>query len=389
MRIPGFTAFTPTYILLTGCEKSSLTLFSLLVRRALDVALKHAVFEALLFVNRLGDVVEGHDPEQRPPVLHRNIARVPLEHQAAQLHHVDVRRRNQWIPDVDVIDLEIAELSLALGQRVEDFGKGQHSHHLPVVHDHQRADVVLRHRLHCFEHGPVRRRREQRVTLDAGDFTDQHGSPPEVLFPSFTPVLPDQLTPGVGRRATVRTRSMTVNEIRQPHRDLRENVDEEHGDEHHEQERQRTGEDLVERYVLRRDALEVVAGHRHRRGEERRLDVQRHQDAEKYRVDVEVVQQRQEDRHENDDDLGPLQRPTQQEEDELGQQHERHRRHVEAEDEILDDTLPAQVREYRGERPRADEQPAHHRCRARGEENRFLQALEVELSIADRQQDRT
>jgi len=65
-------------------------------------------------------------------------------------------------------------------------------------------------------------------------------------------------------------------------------------------------------------------------------------------------------RHEDDDDLGPFQRPAQEEDDELGHQEEEHRREVEADDELADQVLAAEIGEDRGEGPGADEQPADH-----------------------------
>ncbi len=73
---------------------------------------------------------------------------------------------------------------------------------------------------------------------------------------------------------------------------------------------------------LRRDALEIERRHRDRRRQERRLQVHEHQRAPQDRVDVEVLQHRQEDRHEDDDDLGPFQRPAEHEDDRLRQEHE-------------------------------------------------------------------
>ena len=61
--------------------------------------------------------------------------------------------------------------------------------------------------------------------------------------------------------------------------------------------------------------FQVEGGHRHRRREERRLEVQGHQQTEKQGIDVEVGQERDEDRHEDDDDLRPFQGPAQQEDD--------------------------------------------------------------------------
>jgi hypothetical protein len=74
--------------------------------------------------------------------------------------------------------------------------------------------------------------------------------------------------------------------------------------------------------VGRRYSLQVIGRHGHGRGQERRLKVECDQDAEEQRIDLEVDQKRQEDRHEDDDDFGPFQRPAQQEDDQLGQDQE-------------------------------------------------------------------
>src|SRR6266446_3404898 len=47
------------------------------------------------------------------------------------------------------------------------------------------------------------------------------------------------------------------------------------------------------------------------------------------------------DRHEDDDDLRPFERPAEDEDDELREDHELHRRHVERQHPLLDDLLPA------------------------------------------------
>src|SRR3989339_2018320 len=132
-----------------------------------------------------------------------------------------------------------------------------------------------------------------------------------------------------------------IQQRRHPQTDLREHVKQkyrEHLDHH---ERQHPDEDLVERHVRRRHPLEVEGGHRDRRREERRLEVQGHEQTEEERIYVEVRQERDEDRHEDDDDLGPLQRPAQKEDDHLRQEHELHRRHVERLYPIVDDLLAA------------------------------------------------
>ena len=123
----------------------------------------------------------------------------------------------------------------------------------------------------------------------------------------------------------------------------------------------------------------VVRRHRHWRRIERRLDIERYQNAEHDRIHVEYLQQRQEDRDEDDDDLRPFERPAEKEDDALREQQEFHPRQVHARDRALDELLPAEVGEYRGEGPRADEQERHHRRRARGQVNRFREPLEVQL----------
>jgi hypothetical protein len=71
-------------------------------------------------------------------------------------------------------------------------------------------------------------------------------------------------------------------------------------------------------------------------------------------------------------DLGPLQRPAEQEDDDLRQDHELNRCHVEREDPLLDDLLPAEQRERRGEYAGADKEPADHGARLGGEKRRLL-----------------
>src|SRR6185369_12347669 len=99
---------------------------------------------------------------------------------------------------------------------------------------------------------------------------------------------------------------------------------------------------------------------------------------EEQRVDVEELQERQEDRHEDDDDLGPLERPAQDEDDDLGQDHEAERRQVHRQHEFLDRLMAAEVGKDRGECERADKQPAHHGGGAGGQEDGFFQLGELE-----------
>src|SRR3546814_20673356 len=88
-----------------------------------------------------------------------------------------------------------------------------------------------------------------------------------------------------------------------------------------------------------------------------------------------VRQQWQKDRHEDDDDLRPFERPAEQENNKLGEQQELQRCEIEAGDEVIDDLLAAAVGEQRGEGPRAYEEPADHRRGAPRQGDRLAQAL--------------
>src|SRR4029079_13561404 len=99
----------------------------------LDIAFEHAVFEALLFVDRLGDVVERHDTQQGRAVDDRDVARMTLEHHPAQLHQVEAGSRGQRVVHLDIADLELAQLALPLRQRLQHLGEGKHAYHATVV----------------------------------------------------------------------------------------------------------------------------------------------------------------------------------------------------------------------------------------------------------------
>src|SRR5919198_590826 len=151
--------------------------------------------------------------------------------------------------------------------------------------------------------------------------------------------------------------SSAIHHARQPQPDLREDVKEHERDDLDAHERHHAGEDLVER----------------------------HQQPEEQRIDVEVRQQRDKNRHEDDDDLRPLERPAKDEDDELGERHELHRRHVERQHPALDDLLPAEQREGRREDGGADEEPAHHGARLRRQERALLDdAAELDDGRAER-----
>ncbi len=138
--------------------------------------------------------------------------------------------------------------------------------------------------------------------------------------------------------------------------------------------------------MRRSNPLQIIGCHGHRWGIERGLDVQRHEDAEEDRIDVVVMEQWQKDRHENDDDLGPFERPAEQEDDDLSKDEELYRGQVERQHELLNDGVSPEIGEHRREGPGADEEVADHRRRARGEIDRFLQAFEGECAIGRRQQ---
>src|SRR5262249_59281828 len=91
----------------------------------------------------------------------------------------------------------------------------------------------------------------------------------------------------------------------------------------------------------------------------------------------------QEDRHEDDDDLGPFQRPSEYENDRLRQDHELHGRHIERQHPLLDQRLPAEDCEDPREQRRANEQPAHHGGGLRRQEHSLLGAFPVERPRLD------
>src|SRR5262249_22113982 len=87
------------------------------------------------------------------------------------------------------------------------------------------------------------------------------------------------------------------------------------------------------------------------------LQVDEYDGSPKDRIDVEVLEQRQEDRHEDHDDLGPFERPAQQENDRLRKQHELDRRHIERKHPLLDELLAAQYGKNGGKKRRGPEKP--------------------------------
>src|SRR6266566_4260094 len=105
-----------------------------------------------------------------------------------------------------------------------------------------------------------------------------------------------------------------VDQVWKEIRELREEPQHEHRDDLNGHERVHPLEDLVQRDELTDDAFEVVRRHRDRRGQERGLLVARRHDPEEERTRRDVVgephvitrQEREEERKEDDRDLGPL-----------------------------------------------------------------------------------
>src|SRR5262245_13745018 len=119
------------------------------------------------------------------------------------------------------------------------------------------------------------------------------------------------------RSGNLRPSSRRVEIIRQPQRELGKDIDQRHGHKDHPYEWQGTPENVHKLHRFRRYALEIEGGHRHRWRIEGRLRVERHHNAEENRIDMKVVEQRQKDGHENDDDFRPFQWPAEQENDDL------------------------------------------------------------------------
>ena len=71
-------------------------------------------------------------------------------------------------------------------------------------------------------------------------------------------------------------------------RDLREHVENYHGQEHQGQERHASLEDRNQLDLGRRDALQVIGRHRHGRRQERGLEVEGDQDSEEQGIDANV-----------------------------------------------------------------------------------------------------
>ena len=149
-------------------------------------------------------------------------------------------------------------------------------------------------------------------------------------------------------------------------------------------------ENLIQPHRWRRHAFQIIGSHGHGRRIERGLDVERHENAEQDRIDPEVVDQRQEDRNEDDDDLGPFQRPAQQEDHDLRQQQEAciwGEVHVEKKNRSTSppDRRAARIRTRRSMSRWSDSRPSLSRAPS-GTRISF-QHLEVQRPVRGRQQD--
>src|SRR5262245_65353639 len=120
--------------------------------------------------------------------------------------------------------------------------------------------------------------------------------------------------------------SLAIQKLRQPKRHARPDVHEREADADDDHVGHHAGEDLIERDVFRRHGLQIERGHRHGRRQECRLEIDCHHGAEEDRVDLKVAEKWDEDRAENDNDLGPLEWPAEEENDHLRHELESQRR---------------------------------------------------------------
>ena len=119
------------------------------------------------------------------------------------------------------------------------------------------------------------------------------------------------------------------------------------------------------------------------------MQIQGHEQAKEQRIHAKMRQQRNEDRHEDDDDLGPLQRPAQQKDDDLRQHHELYRRHVERQHPLVDDLLATEQGKSRRENAGTNKQPAHHGAGLGRQIDRLADHADIEASVGSRQHQTT
>src|SRR3990172_1589449 len=143
----------------------------------LDVALQHAILEALLFEDRLRHVVEGQHAGQGRAVHDRHVPDVRVDHHATQVVHLHLGADGLRLLHHHVLDLEPREALVEAVQRSEDLAEREHARESPAVHHHERADVVLDHRAYGVPQAAFGGDRIQDRALDAEDFLGEHGLP--------------------------------------------------------------------------------------------------------------------------------------------------------------------------------------------------------------------
>ena len=74
----------------------------------------------------------------------------------------------------------VAHGTVVFGDHLDDFPEGQHADQFAVLHDHERADVFFRHRLHGHLELGFRCHGVERVALHVEDIADFHIASPRV-----------------------------------------------------------------------------------------------------------------------------------------------------------------------------------------------------------------
>jgi hypothetical protein len=69
----------------------------------------------------------------------------------------------------------VAEGAAVLDDRLDHLAKGEHADQFAMVHDDERADVLLGHDIERRAQGFAGRDRKERAALDAQDVADLHG----------------------------------------------------------------------------------------------------------------------------------------------------------------------------------------------------------------------
>src|SRR3954471_11027166 len=149
-------------------------------RPVLYVALQHLVLEILLFEDRLRHVAKRNDAEQLVVLHDGKVARAAFQHGAAQVVYFHFRRGRHRVAFHDVGDSDVAQRAAAPGEGSQQLMEGEHAHHAALLHDHERAEILLSHR--CDRIGGLAGRidAQQAATLDSQDLLHLHGGPPSL-----------------------------------------------------------------------------------------------------------------------------------------------------------------------------------------------------------------